>query len=110
VDFKRVNELSISLGHYLVLGAIMVSLGVFGALWNRRNMLMMLMSLEISLFGVLLTLLSFSKFHHHLDGQVFALFILAVGASKFIVGVVSILVFYREKRSVSTKDMVDFEQ
>jgi NADH-quinone oxidoreductase subunit K len=104
------QALSISLGHYLVLGAILFSLGIFGALWNRKNMMMILMCLEISLLGILLTLLSFSKFHHHLDGQVFALLILAVGASKFTLGIVSILIFYRERHSVSTRDMIDFEQ
>lgn len=88
----------------------MVCLGIFGALWNRKNMLMLLMNLEISFLGVLLTLLAFSKFHHHLDGQVFALFILAVGASKFALGIVSILIFYRERHSISTEAMIDFEQ
>jgi NADH-quinone oxidoreductase subunit K len=104
------QALGISLGHYLVLGAILFSSGIFGVLWNRQNMLMMLMCLEISLLGVLLTLLAFSKFHHHLDGQVFALLFLAVGGAKFVLGIASILIFYRERRSVSTGDMIDFEQ
>ncbi len=104
------ETLNISLGHYLALGAILFSAGIFGVLWNRNNMMMMLMCLEISLLGVLLTLLAFSKFHHHLDGQVFALLFLAVGVAKFALGIVSILIFYRERRSVSTKDMIEFKE
>ncbi len=103
-------SVSISLGHYLALGAILFVLGIFGVLKNRHHTLTLFMSLKVGLLGILFTLLAFSKFHHHFQGQIFSLFVLALAGAEFILGLILVLSFYQNKNFVPTEDVIDLEK
>ena len=87
--------LSISLGHYLTLAAIIFTIGVVGIFLNRKNVIVILMSIELILLSVNINLVSFSIFINDISGQVFTLFILTVAAAEAAIGLAIIVIYYR---------------
>lgn len=97
--------LSIGLGHYLTVGAILFTLGVFGIFINRKNVIIILMSIELILLSVNLNLVAFSFYLNDLAGQVFALFILTVAAAEAAIGLAILVVFFRNRGSIAVEDI-----
>ena len=85
----------IGLGHYLTLGAVIFSIGIIGIFLNRKNIIVILMSIELILLAVNINLVSFSIFLGDLVGQVFTLFILTVAAEEAAIGLAIIFVYYQ---------------
>ena len=90
----------VSLGHYLTLGAIIFTIGVIGIFLNRKNVIVILMSIELILLAVNINLVSFSIFLQDLSGQIFTLFILTVAAAEAAIGLAIIVVYYRNTGTV----------
>ena len=95
----------IGLGHYLTLGAIIFTVGVVGIFLNRKNIIVILMCIELILLAVNVNLVSFSIFTQDLTGQVFTLFILTVAAAEAAIGLAIIVVYYRHKGSIRVEDI-----
>lgn len=91
----------ITLAHYLVLSAILFSIGIVGVL-IRRNALMILLAIEIMLNAVNLSFVSFSRYAGNLQGQVFVFFIITVAAAEVSVGLAILITLFRNKRSIDT--------
>jgi NADH:ubiquinone oxidoreductase subunit K len=89
---------------FLILGAVLFCIGVYGVL-VRRNAVLVLMSIELILNSVNINLLAFSMRSNDLDGQVFALFIIAVAAAEVGVGLAMVLLIYRNRRSIALDDL-----
>ena len=90
----------IGLGHYLTLSAIIFSIGIVGIFLNRKNVIIILMSIELILLAVNINLVSFSIYLQNLVGQVFAIFILTVAAAETAVGLAIIVIYYKNKGSI----------
>ena len=90
----------IGLGHYLTLGAIIFSIGIMGIFLNRKNIIIILMSIELILLSVNINLVSFSIFLQDLVGQVFAMFILTVAAAEAAVGLAIIVIYFKNKGTI----------
>ena len=90
----------IGLGHYLTLGAIIFTIGIVGIFLNRKNVIIILMSIELILLAVNINLVSFSIYLQDLVGQVFSMFILAVAAAEAAVGLAIIVIYYKNKGSI----------
>ncbi len=88
----------IGLSHYLTVSAILFTLGVFGIFLNRKNVIIILMSIELILLAVNINLVAFSSFLNDIVGQVFALFILTVAAAEAAIGLAILVVFYPQPR------------
>ena len=97
--------IEISLGHYLVLGAVIFSLGMIGIFLNRKNVIVILMSIELILLAVNINLVSFSIFLQDIVGQVFTMLILTVAAAEAAIGLAIIVIFYRNKGSIRVEDI-----
>ncbi|TWB27626.1 NADH dehydrogenase subunit K [Nitrospirillum amazonense] len=99
------NMMDIGLGHYLSVAAILFILGVFGIFLNRRNVIIILMSVELILLAVNINLVAFSVFLHDLVGQVFALFILTVAAAEAAIGLAILVIYFRNRGSIAVEDI-----
>ena len=97
--------IEIGLGHYLSLGAIIFFLGVIGIFLNRKNVIVILMSIELILLAVNINLISFSIFSGDILGQVFTMLILSIAAAEAAIGLAIIVVFYRNKGSIRVEDI-----
>ncbi|MBF0560674.1 MAG: NADH-quinone oxidoreductase subunit NuoK [Alphaproteobacteria bacterium] len=97
--------MQIGLGHYLTVGAILFTLGVFGIFLNRKNVITILMSVELMLLAVNMNMVAFSTHLHDLAGQVFALFILTVAAAEAAIGLAIVVVFFRNRGSIEVEDI-----
>ncbi len=97
--------LGIGLGHYLTVAAILFTLGVFGIFLNRKNVIIILMSVELILLAVNLNLVAFSAQLGDLQGQVFALMILTVAAAEAAIGLAILVIFYRNRGSIAVDDV-----
>ena len=95
----------IGLEHYLTVAAILFTLGVFGIFVNRKNVIVILMSVELILMAVNINLVAFSSFAGDLIGQVFALLILTVAAAEAAIGLAILVVFYRNRGSIAVEDI-----
>ena len=95
----------IGLGHYLSLAAIIFAIGLAGVFLNRKNIIVILMSIELILLAVNINLVSFSIFINDLTGQIFTLFILTVAAAEAAIGLAIIVVFYRNRGSIRVEDI-----
>ena len=95
----------ISLGHYLTLGAIIFSIGIIGIFLNRKNIIIILMSIELILLAVNINLVSFSIYLSNLVGQVFAMFVLTVAAAESAVGLAIIVIYYKNKGSIHVEQI-----
>ena len=90
----------IGLGHYLILGVVIFSIGIIGIFLNRKNVIVILMSIELILLAVNINLVSFSIFINDLSGQIFTLFILTVAAAEAAIGLAILVVFFRNLGSI----------
>jgi NADH-quinone oxidoreductase subunit K len=97
--------LDIGLGHYLVVAAILFTLGVAGIILNRKNIIVILMSVELILLSVNLNLVAFSTSLNDLTGQVFALFVLTVAAAEAAIGLAILVTFYRNRGTIAVEDI-----
>ena len=97
--------IEIGLGHYLTLGAVIFSIGIIGIFLNRKNVIVILMSIELILLAVNINLVSFSIFLNDLTGQIFALFILTVAAAEAAIGLAIIVVYYRNKGTIRVDEI-----
>ena len=97
--------IDIGLGHYLTLSAIIFTIGVVGIFLNRKNIIVILMSIELILLAVNINLVSFSIFLNNLIGQVFTLFILTVAAAEAAIGLAIIVVYYRNAGTISVEEI-----
>ena len=93
------------LGHYLTVGAILFTLGVFGIFLNRKNIIIILMSVELILLAVNINFVAFSSSLNDLAGQVFALLILTVAAAEAAIGLAILVIFYRVRGSIAVEDV-----
>jgi len=97
--------IEIGLGHYLTLAAIIFTIGIIGIFLNRKNVIIILMSIELILLAVNINLVSFSIFLQNLVGQVFAMFILTVAAAEAAVGLAIIVIYYKNKGSINVEQI-----
>ena len=97
--------LGIGLGHYLTVAAILFTLGVFGIFINRKNIIVILKSVELILLAVNLNMVAFSAQLNDLQGQVFALLILTVAAAEAAIGLAILVIFYRNRGSIAVEDV-----
>ena len=97
--------LSIGLGHYLTLAAIIFTIGVLGIFLNRKNVIVILMSIELILLAVNINLVAFSIFINDLSGQIFTLFILTVAAAEAAIGLAIIVVYFRNSDTIRVEEI-----
>lgn len=97
--------MTIGLGHFLTVAAILFTLGVLGIFVNRKNVIVILMSVELILLAVNINLVAFSAFLNDIVGQVFALFILTVAAAEAAIGLAILVTFYRNRGSIAVEDV-----
>ncbi|WP_108459494.1 NADH-quinone oxidoreductase subunit NuoK [Devosia naphthalenivorans] len=97
--------MGIGLGHYLTVAAILFTLGVFGIFLNRKNIIVILMSVELILLAVNLNLVAFSAQLNDLQGQVFALLILTVAAAEAAIGLAVLVTFFRNRGTIAVEDV-----
>ena len=95
----------IGLGHYLTLGAIIFTIGLVGIFLSRKNIIIILMCIELILLAVNINLVSFSIFINDLTGQIFALFILTVAAAEAAIGLAIIVVYYRNTGTIHVEEI-----
>ena len=95
----------ITISHYLILSSIILTLGVFGIFLNRKNVIIILMSIELILLSVNINLVAFSAYLGDLVGQVFALFILTVAAGEAAIGLAILVVYFRNRGSIAVEDI-----
>ena len=95
----------ISLEHYLILAAIIFTIGIVGIFLNRKNLIVILMCIELLLLAVNINFVSFSIFLNDLNGQIFTLFILTVAAAEAAIGLAIIVVYYRNAGSIRVEDI-----
>jgi NADH-quinone oxidoreductase subunit K len=95
----------IGLGHYLTVGAILFTLGVFGIFLNRKNVIIILMSIELILLAVNINFVAFSAELNDLAGQVFALLILTVAAAEAAIGLAILVIFFRNRGTIAVDDI-----
>ena len=95
----------IGLGHYLAVGAILFTLGVLGIFINRKNVIVILMSVELILLSVNINFVAFSSFLHDIVGQVFALFVLTVAAAEAAIGLAILVVYFRNRGTIAVEDI-----
>ncbi len=97
--------INIALVHYLILEATIFTIGVIGIFLNRKNVIIILMSIELILLAVNINLVSFSIFTQDLTGQIFTMFILTVAAAEAAIGLAIIVAYYRNKGSIRIEDI-----
>ena len=95
----------IGLGHFLTVGAILFTIGVFGIFLNRKNVIIILMSVELILLAVNINFVAFSAHLNDLAGQVFALIILTVAAAEAAIGLAILVIFFRNRGSIAVDDV-----
>ena len=97
--------LHVGLGHYLTVSAMLFTLGIFGIFLNRKNLIVILMSIELMLLSVNINLVAFSSFLTDLAGQIFTMLVLTVAAAEAAIGLAIVVVFYRNRRSIEVEDI-----
>ena len=97
--------LTLTLSHFLILGAILFAIAVVGIFLNRKNLILLLMSIELMLLAVNMNFVAFSHFLGDLSGQVFVFFILAVAAAEAAIGLAILIVLFRNLKSIHVDDL-----
>jgi NADH-quinone oxidoreductase subunit K len=97
--------MTIGIQHYLTLSAILFTIGIFGIFLNRKNVIIILMSVELMLLSVNVNLVAFSHFLGDLTGQVFAMLVLTVAAAEAAIGLAILVVFFRTRGSIAVEDV-----
>ena len=95
----------IGLTHYLAVAAILFTIGVLGIFLNRRNIILMLMAIELILLAVNLNFVAFSAFLHDLTGQIFAMFVLTVAAGEAAIGLAILVIYFRRRGTIAVDDV-----
>ena len=95
----------IPLSHYLVLGAILFALSIIGIFLNRKNIVILLMAIELLLLSANLNLVAFSHYLENIDGQVFVFFILTVAAAEASIGLAILIAVFRNRQSINVQDL-----
>ena len=95
----------VPLSYYLILGAILFAISVLGIFLNRKNVILLLMCIELMLLAVNFNFVAFSRFLGDLDGQVFVFFVLTVAAAEAAIGLAILVVLFRERRTISVEDL-----
>jgi NADH-quinone oxidoreductase subunit K len=97
--------MTIGLGHYLSVAAILFTIGIFGIFLNRKNVIVILMSIELILLAVNINFVAFSTHIGDLMGQVFAMLVLTVAAAEAAIGLAILVVYYRNRGSIAVEDI-----
>ena len=97
--------LEIGLGHYLTVAAILFTLGIFGIFLNRKNVIVILMSVELMLLAVNINFVAFSAELNDMVGQVFAVFVLTVAAAEAAIGLAILVIYFRNRGSIAVEDI-----
>ena len=97
--------IGVGLSHYLTLAAILFTIGIFGIFLNRKNLIVIMMSIELMLLAVNINMVAFSSFLNDLVGQVFTMLVLTVAAAEAAIGLAIVVVFYRNRRSIEVEDI-----
>ena len=97
--------MTLSLGHFLSLGAILFALSVIGIFLNRRNLIVLLMAIELMLLAVNMNFVAFSHYLGDMAGQVFVFFILTVAAAEAAIGLAILIVLFRTRSSISVEEL-----
>lgn len=97
--------MSVALNHYLVVSSILFSVGVFGIFLNRKNLITILLSIELILLAVNINLVAFSHQLQDITGQVFVMFILTVAAAEAAIGLAILVVYFRNRGSIAVEDI-----
>jgi NADH-quinone oxidoreductase subunit K len=97
--------MTVGLAHYLTVAAILFTIGIFGIFLNRKNVIVILMSIELMLLAVNINFVAFSAFLGDLIGQVFALFVLTVAAGEAAIGLAILVVYFRNRGSIAVEDI-----
>ena len=95
----------IGLSHYLSVAAILFTLGILGIFLNRKNVIVILMSVELMLLAVNINLIAFSAYLNDMVGQVFAMFVLTVAAAEAAIGLAILVVYFRNRGSIAVEDV-----
>ena len=95
----------ISLSHYLVLGAILFAIGLVGIFLNRKNVIILLMSIELMLLAVNMNFVAFSHYLQDISGQIFVFFILTIAAAESAIGLAILVVLFRNMRTINVDDL-----
>ena len=97
--------MAVPLSHYLTVAAILFTLGIFGIFLNRKNVIIILMSIELMLLAINLNFVAFSAYLGDLAGQVFAMFVLTVAAAEAAIGLAILVVYFRNRGSIEVEDI-----
>ena len=97
--------LEITLGHYLILAATIFTIGIVGIFLNRKNVIVILMSIELILLAVNINLVSFSIYLNDLTGQIFTIFILTIAAAEAAIGLAIIVIYYRNSGTIRVQEI-----
>lgn len=97
--------MEIGLEHYLILAAALFTMGLFGIFLNRKNVIIILMCIELMLLAVNINFVAFSSFLGDLTGQIFTLFILTVAAAEAAIGLAILVIFFRNKGTIAVEDI-----
>ena len=97
--------MAVGLDHYLAVSAILLVLGIFGIFLNRKNVIIILMSIELILLAVNLNFVAFSALHDDLAGQVMAMLVLTVAAAEAAIGLAILVIFFRRRGSIAVDDV-----
>ena len=95
----------IGLSHYLTVAAVLFAIGIFGIFLNRKNVIIILMSIELMLLAVNINLVAFSAFLGDLVGQIFTMFVLTVAAAEAAIGLAILVVYFRNRGSIAVEDI-----
>lgn len=99
----------LTLAHFLTLGAVLFCLGVAGIFINRKNVIILLMCIELMLLAVNMNFVAFSRYLGNLDGQVFVFFILTVAAAEAAIGLAILVVLFRNRRTINVAELDDLK-
>ena len=97
--------MEIGLSHYLTIAAILFTLGVFGIFLNRKNVIIILMAVELMLLAVNINLVAFSVFLQDISGQIFAMFVLTVAAGEAAIGLAILVIYFRNRGTIAVEDI-----
>ena len=101
--------MTLTLGHFLSLGAMLFALAVIGIFLNRKNLIVLLMAIELMLLAVNMNFVTFSRFLDNLDGQVFVFFILTVAAAEAAIGLAILVVLFRNRETINVAELDDLK-
>jgi NADH-quinone oxidoreductase subunit K len=102
---RGLNFVAVGLTHYLAVAAILFTIGVVGIFLNRKNVIIILMSIELILLSVNINFVAFSAYQGNLIGQVFALFVLTVAAAEAAIGLAILVVYFRNRGTIAVEDV-----